>query len=119
VPRFEGNPLDPPLRSRFQARNIEALSPETQLSLIRSIYSSANPDATSKVVALSETLHRMQQTDENGAMPKMLHFPLTASVDIARLLHNGAQTPLGELLLRVYPFEMRPDETERNTVREI
>ena len=37
VPKYIGNPLDPPLRSRFQGRDVRHLPYEEQLSLLQSL----------------------------------------------------------------------------------
>ena len=42
-PPFPGNPLDPPLRSRFQARHIERCPTEDLLFSLRSRYSPTVP----------------------------------------------------------------------------
>jgi von Willebrand factor A domain-containing protein 8 len=125
VPRFEGNPLDPPLRSRFQARNVNALASDAQLAIIRHMYPKVDPATVSKIVSFAEALNRMQQLTSAGVqsqddslhIARMLALPPTAAVDAARLLGQFPKTDIRDILTRVYPFEARPDETEVIAIR--
>lgn len=42
VPPYQGNPLDPPLRSRFQARTVFQTPHQTQLEQLRDKYPSVD-----------------------------------------------------------------------------
>lgn len=125
VPRFEGNPLDPPLRSRFQARNVNALAADAQLSIIRHMYPNVDPSIVSKIVSFAEALNRMQaltsagvqSQDDSLHIARMLALPPTAAVDAARLLGKFPNADIRDILTRVYPFEARPDETEVSAIR--
>jgi len=72
VPKFEGNPLDPPLRSRFQARNITPLAPESQLSIIRTIYPTAPSDSVQKLITFAEAVNRLQFSGASQVCPPIL-----------------------------------------------
>ena len=44
VPTYQGNPLDPPLRSRFQARTVQALPYQDQLEMLQASVAGVPPE---------------------------------------------------------------------------
>jgi hypothetical protein len=58
VPKYVGNPLDPPLRSRFQARDIKIPGYNSQLEHLKKI-SNASPILIQKLLSIGipKTLH--------------------------------------------------------------
>lgn len=138
VPKFEGNALDPPLRSRFQARNIGQLSEETQYSLIGSKFpelvpqkveqsqkstpsspQSSNSTASSlisQLVVFVEALQRIQQSEEGALIPRMLQLPPTAIIDFVRLHLRFPRVSNLATILRVYPYFAKANEAERKAI---
>lgn len=138
VPKFEGNALDPPLRSRFQARNIGQLSEETQYSLIGSKFpellpkkveqtsqstpsASQSPSSTSsnllsQLIVFVEALQRIQQSEEGALIPRMLQLPPTALVDFCRLHMRFPRVSNLSTILRLYPYFAKSNEAERKAI---
>lgn len=44
VPRYTGNPLDPPLRSRFQARNVPTIPYQEHLEMLKEVGKDLPPE---------------------------------------------------------------------------
>lgn len=136
VPKFEGNALDPPLRSRFQARNVAPLSEETQLSLISSLFPSLLTDSNniltndirtpgngnqganliSQLVVFAEALQRIQHSEEGALIPRLLQLPPTALVDFCQLHIRFPSVSNLATLLRLYPYFAKSNEAERKAI---
>jgi hypothetical protein len=56
VPRFPGNSLDPPLRSRFQGRHIQAPSSEVLFALASKYMPNVNQEVVKNIISFVETL---------------------------------------------------------------
>ena len=56
VPRYTGSPLDPPLRSRFQARDVKHLPFGQQLEVLMAAAPSVDRDTLSQILSFSHTL---------------------------------------------------------------
>ena len=56
VPRYTGSPLDPPLRSRFQARDVKHLPFGQQLEVLMAAAPSVDGDTLSQLLSFSHTL---------------------------------------------------------------
>ena len=62
VPKYIGNPLDPPLRSRFQGRDVRHLPYEEQLNLLQSLA----PDLGRSICYLKNTVN-IDISDSSGS----------------------------------------------------
>lgn len=60
VPRYPGFALDPPLRSRFQARVVEPLGLHEQISTFATKYPSVQNDLLTRLVSFRETLRLIE-----------------------------------------------------------
>ncbi|KAK3754019.1 hypothetical protein QZH41_020304, partial [Actinostola sp. cb2023] len=56
VPRYHGNPLDPPLRSRFQARDIQPLPYKDQLAVLQSTGPQVSKEKLTQLLSFAQTL---------------------------------------------------------------
>lgn len=61
VPTFHGHTLDPPLRSRFQCRNVTTLSYSTMVQLAHLSAPNVAPERLSNLLALVYALHSQNQ----------------------------------------------------------
>uniref|UniRef100_A0AAG5DY10 von Willebrand factor A domain-containing protein 8 n=1 Tax=Anopheles atroparvus TaxID=41427 RepID=A0AAG5DY10_ANOAO len=98
VPRYRGSPLDPPLRSRFQARDIADLPYVEVLTEAKALANgSGRPEVLTKLVSFGFGI----QT----ASSPLPDFPID-NLRYAGLLlrHNGELTE-PELLRRLYPYQ--------------
>eukprot|EP00435_Cladocopium_sp_Y103_P028135 s301_g7.t1 len=105
-PPWPGNPLDPPLRSRFQARIImpPTLLSTTQLAPFFRLPAAGGPELETLLRRLT-ALHRALET---GQMPGGVRSPTLTYDAIFRLLrlvlsHSELRPSAGEALLRAYP----------------
>ena len=66
VPRYTGSPLDPPLRSRFQARDVKHLPFGQQLEVLMASAPSVDRDTLSQILSFSHTLLTGKHLDYYG-----------------------------------------------------
>ncbi|XP_040173363.1 von Willebrand factor A domain-containing protein 8 [Anopheles arabiensis] len=97
VPRYRGSPLDPPLRSRFQARDIAELPYVEVLTEAKALAGPLDhPDVLTKLVSFAYGIQ--------SASALLPDFPIDNLQYAGRLLrHNGTLTEQ-ELLRRFYPY---------------
>jgi MoxR-like ATPase len=119
VPRFEGNLLDPPLRSRFQARDVR-ISATTQYQIITSLVPNVPAENVKKLINYAEALRTMQNVNDPSSAvlstSKMLYLADSAILDVCRVLALFPHASLRSLLFRVHPVELTMDSTERQAI---
>ncbi|XP_027851720.2 von Willebrand factor A domain-containing protein 8 [Aphis gossypii] len=106
VPTYNGIPLDPPLRSRFQARHIMTPSYANMLNDLTAEYPTAPKDKLEKVLSCAFAL-ASPESSELG-----LHgFPIENVPAVAKLIYNNPSVSPNNVLKRIYPYEsfMNPD----------
>ena len=106
IPQYRGKPLDPPLRSRFQARRIDPPSASTQFVVLKNIAPSV-PDATIRGgIDFMEGLHMIEggARDASSSGGKILHFPDMALAPFCAALEHFPLEDPSALLARSYPF---------------
>jgi hypothetical protein len=102
VPPFIGNPLDPPLRSRFAALRLGALSPAARLKL-----AGAHASAPLSAVWALEQFALSQQS--TGTATRLVRVPAVPSIAVspfaARSATLFAEQSIAHLLRRVLPLD--------------
>ncbi|KJE89891.1 hypothetical protein CAOG_008496 [Capsaspora owczarzaki ATCC 30864] len=99
VPRFQGNPLDPPLRSRFQGRDVRLVSFDAALEYaVLSAQRALHALATHQTVA--------QGLRESTASNRLPEFPMDSINSIANLLALFPALPTAECVHIIYPFTL-------------
>lgn len=73
VPRYTGSPLDPPLRSRFQARDVKHLPFGQQLEVLMASAPSVDRDTLSQILSFSHTLLTGKHLDYMGLKAPKTH----------------------------------------------
>lgn len=116
IPKFEGNALDPPLRSRFQARNITPLAEQTQIALIKTKFPDFQMQLIAQLVAFAESLQRVQHSEEGILIPRLLQLPATALVDFVQFFARFPNASKLATLLRLYPYFAKSNEAERKAI---
>ncbi|XP_068732159.1 von Willebrand factor A domain-containing protein 8-like [Montipora capricornis] len=101
VPRYHGNPLDPPLRSRFQARDIHLLPFKDQLNLLQSVCPNVPQE---RLAQLASFAHALQSTEL--ASVGLPDFPIHNLVNIVRIMDINPKHSLEELMYRLYPYDL-------------
>ncbi|ETN61020.1 hypothetical protein AND_007335 [Anopheles darlingi] len=100
VPRYRGAPLDPPLRSRFQARDVPDLPYVEVLLEVKELAGGvAPPDVLTRLVSFAYAV----QSATSGALPD---FPIDNLRYAGLLLRNNSSLTVHELLERLYPYRV-------------
>ncbi|KAJ8349982.1 hypothetical protein SKAU_G00251120 [Synaphobranchus kaupii] len=100
VPRYTGNPLDPPLRSRFQARDVHYLPFKDQLEVLYSIGPNVEPQRVSQLLSFATTL--CSQESSSLGMPD---FPVDNLPAALRVLDLFPMMCSQQLVQTMYPYE--------------
>uniref|UniRef100_A0A182JSU2 von Willebrand factor A domain-containing protein 8 n=1 Tax=Anopheles christyi TaxID=43041 RepID=A0A182JSU2_9DIPT len=97
VPRYRGSPLDPPLRSRFQARDIAELPYIEVLTEAKALAGPLDqPDVLTKLVSFAFGIQ--------SASALLPDFPIDNLRYAGLLLRNNGTLTEQELLRRFYPY---------------
>ncbi|XP_066993811.2 von Willebrand factor A domain-containing protein 8 [Anabrus simplex] len=100
VPRYFGNPLDPPLRSRFQARDVNSLSFKEQLNELRSLAPELNPAQVSQLLSCCHAL--LSSESSSLGLPD---FPADSLPAAIKLLDSVPGLSGYDALYRLYPYQ--------------
>ncbi|XP_068123903.1 von Willebrand factor A domain-containing protein 8 [Hyperolius riggenbachi] len=99
VPKYSGNPLDPPLRSRFQARDVYYLPFKDQLQVLYSVGSNVPPEKISQLLSFASTL--CSQESASLGLPDFPADNLTAAIGI---LNAFPWMSSQDIIQRLYPY---------------
>uniref|UniRef100_A0A8C8YHY0 von Willebrand factor A domain-containing protein 8 n=1 Tax=Prolemur simus TaxID=1328070 RepID=A0A8C8YHY0_PROSS len=99
VPRYSGNPLDPPLRSRFQARDIYYLPFKDQLKLLYSVGANVSAEKVSQLLSFATTL--CSQESSTLGLPD---FPLDSLPDAVQILDSFPMMSIKHAIQWLYPY---------------
>nr|XP_046259782.1 von Willebrand factor A domain-containing protein 8 [Scatophagus argus] len=99
VPKYKGNPLDPPLRSRFQARDIYYLPFKDQLELLYTAGPNIAAERVSQLLSLATTL--CSQESSNLGLPD---FPVDNLLPATHVLNTFPMMSSQQLVQRLYPY---------------
>ncbi|KAB5577077.1 hypothetical protein PHYPO_G00205820 [Pangasianodon hypophthalmus] len=100
VPRYKGNPLDPPLRSRFQARDVYYLPFKDQLEILYSVGPNVKAERVSQILSCATTL--CSQESANLGLPD---FPVDNLPSAIKVLDLFPMLSAQQLVQRLYPYE--------------
>ncbi|XP_060089562.1 von Willebrand factor A domain-containing protein 8 [Heteronotia binoei] len=101
VPRYLGNSLDPPLRSRFQARDIYCLPFKDHLALLYCIGSNVPTERISQLLSFATTLC----SQESSALG-LPDFPLDSLSSAVKILNTFPMMSIQSLVRWLYPYEV-------------
>lgn len=114
VPRYEGYPLDPPLRSRFQSRSIGAPSYQSQLDHLQKLGPKVPRRTIERLVSLS-TVIRTLPRESSIVVPE---FPLTVERAV-KTLEKFPGVRERWTVDTLYPWTLLPNwESEKRKVVE-
>lgn len=100
VPKYKGNPLDPPLRSRFQARDIYYLPFKDQLELLYTAGPNIGAERVSQLLSLATTL--CSQESSGLGLPD---FPVDNLPSALQVLNVFPMLSSQQLVQRLYPYK--------------
>uniref|UniRef100_A0ABM5FZN6 von Willebrand factor A domain-containing protein 8 n=1 Tax=Pogona vitticeps TaxID=103695 RepID=A0ABM5FZN6_9SAUR len=101
VPRYFGNPLDPPLRSRFQARDIYYLPFKDHLSLLCLTGPTLSTDRIAQLLSFATTLC----TQESSALG-LPDFPLDSLSSAVQILNTFPMISVHHVIKWLYPYDV-------------
>jgi len=101
VPKYTGSPLDPPLRSRFQARDVQHLPYGQQLDVLTALAPNVPRDTLSRLLSFSHTLN----TDESAALG-LSDFPIENLVAGMPILSTVPELSPHDFIKRFYPYQL-------------
>ncbi|XP_062313090.1 von Willebrand factor A domain-containing protein 8 [Osmerus eperlanus] len=111
VPRYKGNPLDPPLRSRFQARDIYYQPFKDQLELLYSVGPNIPAERVSQLLSLATTL-----CSQESATLGLPDFPVDNLPAALKILDAFPMLSSQQLVHRLYPYSSMLGKEGRTAV---
>ncbi|KAM9486140.1 von Willebrand factor A domain-containing protein 8 [Clarias gariepinus] len=111
VPRYKGNTLDPPLRSRFQARDVYYLPFKDQLEVLYNVGPNVNAERVSQLLSCATTL--CSQESANLGLPD---FPVDNLPSAVKVLDLFPMLSSQQLVQRLYPYDIMLGKEGRNAV---
>ena len=131
VPPYFGNSLDPPLRSRFQARAVLPSSLSLQVAELRRVVPEMGQNILSRLLGIAQVFHEMTEDKDRGV--NIPYFPSSSVgmaaqlLDVARI--KGKTEKMNATMLRqaldfIYPFPHLPrgtciDEEVQGTIEDV
>ncbi|XP_005100871.1 von Willebrand factor A domain-containing protein 8 [Aplysia californica] len=101
VPRYQGNPLDPPLRSRFQARDIHPTPFKEMLGELQELAPNVPSERLAHMVSFATAM--LQKESSSLGLPD---FPVDNLRHIVKILNSMPNASDAELLQRLYPYSV-------------
>ncbi|XP_069745676.1 von Willebrand factor A domain-containing protein 8 isoform X2 [Narcine bancroftii] len=114
VPRYPGNPLDPPLRSRFQARDIYCLPFRDHLTVLYEIGPNVPTERISQMLSFATTLCTQEST--TLGLPE---FPMDNLTAVIKILDAFPMMSAQQLLRRLYPYDLMLGKEGRTGVEDV
>lgn len=103
VPPYPGRTLDPPLRSRFQARNVQPSSPGTQLEALVSIAPRVPIGTLERLVGVREAVNAIEAMHDGISGQRMPHFDYLSLSHCAKVMESFPNASLPSTVKRVFP----------------
>jgi len=110
VPKYPGSPLDPPLRSRFQARDVKHTPFHQELEHLCQVAPNIDRETVSQLLSFSHTL----LTEESSALG-LLDFPVDSLERGMRMLSMVPELGAYNLVNMLYPYKLfLPSEGQKS-----
>ena len=101
VPRYVGSPLDPPLRSRFQARDVKHLSYGQQLDMMIKLGPNLDRETLASILSFSHTL----VTEESAGLG-LLDFPVDNLPHLVTMMNSVPSIAVYDAITHLYPYKL-------------
>ncbi|KAG0045398.1 von Willebrand factor A domain-containing protein 8 [Gryganskiella cystojenkinii] len=125
VPQYVGHPLDPPLRSRFQSRDVKAPGFEAQMQQLRALGPKVPQEMMERLISVAMVLGNQHYqnigSDSTASMMSNVQIPeFPVSIESAIKLLNSFEDAQPRFLLDlVYPWSLLPTcEAEQRSLIE-
>ncbi|DAZ99802.1 TPA: hypothetical protein N0F65_001311 [Lagenidium giganteum] len=103
VPPYPGRTLDPPLRSRFQARNVQPSSPGTQLENLVCMAPKVPISTLERIISVREAVNAIESMHDGLSGQRMPHFDYLSLSHCAKVLALFPHADLPSTVRRVFP----------------
>ncbi|XP_050455261.1 von Willebrand factor A domain-containing protein 8 [Cataglyphis hispanica] len=113
-PRYPGHSLDPPLRSRFQARHIPPPTFEEQFEILRNLAPNVDSRKLSQLLSCAHAL--ISQEAITIGLPD---FPLDSLSSAALILDKSPDLSIYDVFYRFYPYKLFLGKEGQNAVEDI
>ncbi|XP_011863838.1 PREDICTED: von Willebrand factor A domain-containing protein 8 [Vollenhovia emeryi] len=113
-PRYPGHPLDPPLRSRFQARHIPPPTFEEQFEVLRNLTPNVDAGKLSQLLSCAHAL--VTQEAVTIGLPD---FPLDNLSSAALIMDKSPDLPVYDVFYRFYPYKLFLGKEGQSAVEDI
>ncbi|KAI6649454.1 Von Willebrand factor A domain-containing protein 8 [Oopsacas minuta] len=97
VPPYRGHSLDPPLRSRFQARLIPEIPFQELLTSLTNTLSQLSPNQVNNFLSILYTLHKMDISNISAGANLKIDIPFHQVVSMLRDVESGKMSYKGAL----------------------
>ncbi|XP_039291605.1 von Willebrand factor A domain-containing protein 8-like [Nilaparvata lugens] len=114
VPNYHGNPLDPPLRSRFQARDVPSPTYKDSERMLRSLYPALDDY---RLTALLNCSYALLSTE--SASLGLPEFPLDKLTAAAKLLNDFPWMSVHDVFNRMYPGDSFLNKEGRDAIQTV
>lgn len=111
IPKYRGSALDPPLRSRFQSRDVANLTYHEIVEMLKVECPQAPQEKLKKVISFG---FGITSSDSAATFPD---FPLDNFIEAGTLLVNNPQLSEYELINRLYPIGMMLSDSQKSSVK--
>jgi von Willebrand factor A domain-containing protein 8 len=111
VPKYRGSPLDPPLRSRFQARDVASLSFSEMTNQMKEAAPNAPEKGLRKLLSFG---FAVASSDSSASLPD---FPIDNVIEAGRILSNNPSMSEFELIQRLYPTEVILTNSQKSSIK--
>ncbi|XP_063429829.1 von Willebrand factor A domain-containing protein 8-like [Mytilus trossulus] len=114
VPKYKGNPLDPPLRSRFQARDIHSPTFKEMMQSLQDELHNIPTHQLSQVLSFATAV----LTKESNTLG-LPDFPISNISSIAKILNTAPDTNIYNLIQRLYPYDVMLGKEGQTAVKQL
>lgn len=111
VPKYRGSPLDPPLRSRFQARDIASLSYAEIFNQVRETSPNAPEESLKKIISFGFAI---SSSDSSASLPD---FPLDNLVEVGKIISNNPSIAEYNAINLLYPSEIILTQSQKSSIK--
>eukprot|EP01119_Soliformovum_irregulare_P011942 TRINITY_DN3062_c0_g1_i3.p1 TRINITY_DN3062_c0_g1~~TRINITY_DN3062_c0_g1_i3.p1 ORF type:complete len:1359 (+),score=391.60 TRINITY_DN3062_c0_g1_i3:331-4077(+) len=118
-PPYQGNPLDPPLRSRFQARYVPPMSSWDTIALAKVMYPKLTADAITTVTSFVKALNLAdEQSLQTDSAKRLVDFPDNGIFHYCNMMELFPYMSPGDVMAHIYPPILTSfDESKRTMVK--
>ncbi|XP_038618052.1 von Willebrand factor A domain-containing protein 8 isoform X1 [Tachyglossus aculeatus] len=114
VPRYTGNPLDPPLRSRFQARDVFYLPFKDQLKLLYSVGSNVSAERVSQLLSVATTL-----CSQESSILGLPDFPIDSLSGAVKIMDSFPAMSIHHIIQWLYPYKILLSHEGKTAVEDL